>query len=163
MEEVLTATSVSLTSGMQIPANTFHYDWIYGGFCTWMLMLSSLMFTFYVFKQPSATVKPYIYWAIFSWTVVPLWFFSWAIWLLNLIFDNHGGTLHIILAATSVAYMIMPVLIQPVFLIIIQFGYTSKTIYRSEDPYFWWFTTALLISDAANFLVFYYTASGIQN
>lgn len=83
-------------------------------------------------------------------------------WVLNLIFDNEGGKLHIALTVCSLAYMILPVLIQPVFLIIINiFGYNSKTIYRSEDKYFWLLTIALLISDAANFVVFFLTASGM--
>jgi hypothetical protein len=58
MEDFPTAKPVSYMARMQIPTSTFHYDWIYGGFCTWMLTLSSLMLNFYVFKQPSATVKP---------------------------------------------------------------------------------------------------------
>ena len=95
----------------QITRDEFHYDWVYGGFCTWMLSFSIYMLVHYVFKQPSATKTPFIYWAVLSWTMTPLWLFSWGVWIANLIFDNHGGKIHIILAVTSIAYMVLPVII----------------------------------------------------
>ena len=89
-----------------------HYDWIYGGFCTWMLTLSSYMLNYYYFKQPLATQGPFIYWTILSWTITPLWFFSWGIWIVNMIFGNDGGSLHYFFAYTGVAYyLVLPVII----------------------------------------------------
>jgi hypothetical protein len=94
-----------------IDDNTF-YDWIYGVFCTWMLTLSSYMLYYQYWKQPSATERPYIYWTVFAWTITPLWFFSWALWIINRVWGNDGGSLHYFFAYTSVAYyMVLPVLI----------------------------------------------------
>ena len=147
--------------GFQITRDEFHYDWVFGGFCTWMLTLSSFMLAYYVFKQPSATKTPFIYWAVLSWTITPLWLVSWGIWIANLIFDNHGGKIHIILAVTSIVYMVLPVIIQPIFLLIILIAYIWLPIYRTDDPNFLWFWIVLILSDLANFFVYYYTASGI--
>jgi hypothetical protein len=140
----------------------FPYDHVYGFFAVWMNVLSILILNNYVFQQPSATAKPYVYWAVSGWTMTPIWFFSWAIWLTNLIWDNKGGSIHSFFAYWTIIYMIMPVLFQPVFLILTFFGYGDTTLPRASDSKFWVYWLLFLGSDLGNLVLFYYTVYGLQ-
>jgi hypothetical protein len=94
--------------------------------------------------------------------MTPVWFFSWALWVTNLVFDDKGGSIHFFFSYWTIIYMVMPILIQPVFLILTFFGYGDTTVPRSNDSSFWVYWLLFLASDWVNLLVFYYTVYGLQ-
>lgn len=134
---------------------------MWGGFAVWMDIFSVMILVNYVKNVQSATIKPYVYWAVSGWTMLPVWTFSWGLWVANLIFDNQGGKLHFFWSRYTLFYMLMPVLIQPIYIVLIILGYGTTTIPISSDSSFWPYWTTYLLSDLLNFVVFYTTLYGI--
>ena len=60
---------------VSIPEADHYPSYIWGAFTTWMLFWSVMMFYAYIYTQPCAKCKPYIYWAIFSWYQTIFWLF----------------------------------------------------------------------------------------
>jgi hypothetical protein len=87
------------------------YNWMFGVFTTWMLVYSILLLNNYYFKKASPTSTPWIYWTVTAWTIAPLWFFTWSVWLLNLTVDNKGGKIHKFFTMVTLIYAFIPVVL----------------------------------------------------
>ena len=145
------------TETSEKPVDTFPYGIVFGVWTTWMLTLSILLLNKYVFSAPSgfASKSPYVYWAITAWTITPLWLFTWGVWLWNIITDNKGGKTHKFFSMITIFYMAIPVVLQPIFLII--------NVFAARDaPDFWLWWSILFVSDLLNLVLFYFTVLGLQ-
>lgn len=135
----------------------FPYNIVFGVWTSWMMTLSFLLFYKYFISAASGTAfkSPNIYWALSAWTLTPAWMATWGVWLYNIIMDNKGGPIHKFFSMVSIAYIAIPIILQPVILIINLFA-------ARDSADFWTYWGLLFASDIANLVLIKFTLMGIQ-
>ena len=143
--------------GSVVEKSDFPYYIVFGVWATWMLTLSFLLFNKYFISLSSglASKSPFIFWSVTAWVLTPAWMFTWGVWLYNVLMDNKGGAIHKFFNTICIAYLAIPVVLQPILLII-------NIIAARDAPEFWTWWGLLFGSDIANLVLIYFTFTGLQ-